>query len=103
MKTLVITDSTGMHVELLTDLIGDSKSFTVYQVEEVVDGVRQIGLSDATIIKGVTYDVDDYDLDTVIADCEENSYTLVAYETGMDPVTLYEPLYYGDAIGGNTI
>ena len=103
MKTLVLTDSTGMHVELLTDLIGSNKEFTIYQVEEVVAGVRQIGLSDTTIQKGITYDVDDYNLDTVIADCELHDYTLVVYETGMDPVTLYEPVYYGGAIGEDDI
>lgn len=100
MKTLVITDNTGMHVELLTDLIGDSKEFTVYQVEEVVDGVRQIGLSNATIAKGVNYDINEYNLDTVVADCIDNDYSLVVYEAGQDPVQL---LYYGDAIGGEDI
>lgn len=103
MKTLVFLDHTGMHVELLTDLIDGNKQFTVYQVKEYVDGVAQLGLTDETIAKGVDFKVDEYDLGEMIKFAQDNDFTLIAMETGAENEVLYQAYYNGEAIGEDLI
>lgn len=100
MKTLVFSDSTGVHVELLTDLIDGNESFTVYQIQERVGGELQIGLTDATIAKGFDFTVDTYGVGEMIEFARDNNYTLVARETGNTAEIYYQGTYYGDSIGG---
>jgi hypothetical protein len=103
MKTLVFLDHTGMHVELLTDLIDSNKQFTVYQVKEYVGGIAQLGFTDETIAKGVDFKVDEYDLGEMIEFAQEHDFTLIAMETGAENEVLYLAYYYGEAIGGGLI
>lgn len=99
MKTLVFQNSTGVLVELLTDLIDGNQQFTVYQIQEKVDDVMQIGLQDSTIAAGFDFKVAEYDLGEVIAFATENDYTVTAVETGREDEVIYQGTYYGGAIG----
>ena len=103
MKTLVFSNSTGVHVELLTDLINDNESFTVYQIQERVNGVLQIGLTDSSIALGFDFKIAEYDLGEMIIFAQENDMTLIAYETGAELEVIYQGTYYGDAIGGELV
>ena len=100
MKTLVFQDSTGILVELLTDLIGDNEAFTVYQIQyRDANGDMQIGLSDDLIAAGFDFAIDEYDVGAMIEFAETYDYTLTAVETGYEDVVLYQGTYYGGAIG----
>lgn len=103
MKTLVFSDGTGLHVELLTDLIDGNQAFTVYQIQERVDGELQIGLTDDTIAKGFDFGIEMYDVGEMIEFASVNDYTLVARETGVEDEVLYQGSYYGDSIGGDLV
>ena len=103
MKTLVFSNSTGVHVELLTDLINDNESFTVYQVQERVNGRLQIGLTDSSIALGFNFQIAEYDLGEMIIFAQAKDMTLIAYETGKELEVIYQGTYYGDAIGGELV
>ena len=100
MKTLVLQNSSGVQVELLTDLIDGNKQFTIYQIQERDSaGKMQIGLSDATIATGFDFTIAEYHLGEIIEFATENNYTLTAVETGREDDVLYQGTYYGGAIG----
>ena len=101
MKTLVFQDSTGLMVELLTDLVGNNQQFTVYQVQERILATKkfQIGLQDATIAAGWNVKIEEYDLGQMKAWAIAKGCTLTAVETGKEDVVLHQGTYYGGAIG----
>jgi hypothetical protein len=101
MKTLVFNNSSGLLVELLTDLIDGNQQFTVYQIKERVLATKafQIGLQDATIAAGWDFKVAEYDLGTMIAWAKSTGCTLTAVETGKVDEVVYQGTYYGGAIG----
>jgi hypothetical protein len=101
MKTLVFNNSSGLMVELLTDLIGDNQQFTVFQIKERIlsTGKFQIGFQDATIAAGWDFKILEYDLGTMIAWAITKACTLTAVETGKADVVLHQGTYYGGAIG----
>ena len=100
MKTLVFQNSSGIQVELLTDLIDGNQSFTVYQIQERdSEGKMQIGLTDSTIASGFDFSIAEYDLGEMIEFATDNDYTLTAVETGREDEVLYQGTYYGGAIG----
>jgi len=100
MKTLVFQDSSGLQIEFLTDLIGNNKQFTVYQIQERdADGIMRIGLSDTSIAAGWDFGVKEYHLGEMIAWATSADCTLTAVETGKEDDVLYQGTYYGGAIG----
>lgn len=100
MKTLVFQNSSGVQVELLTDLIDGNQAFTVYQIQERDSaGKMQIGLTDSTIASGFDFNIAEYDLGEMIEFAADNDYTLTAVETGREDEVLYQGTYYGGAIG----
>ena len=100
MKTLVFNNSSGLLIELLTDLIDGNEQFTVYQIKErLATGKFQIGFQDATITAGWNYTIAEYDLGTMIAKAIATGCTLTAVETGKADVVLHQGTYYGGAIG----
>jgi hypothetical protein len=100
MKTLVFRDSAGLQIEYLTDLIGDNKQFTIYQIQHRNSaGKMVIGLSDAEIAAGWDHKVAEYDLGTMIAWAKTTNCTLTAVDTGNAYVTVNQGGYYGGAIG----
>lgn len=100
MKTLVFQNSSGVQIELLTDLIDGNEAFTVYQIQERDSaGKMQIGLSDASIADGFDFSIDEYDIGEMIEFASNNDYTLIAVETGREDDILYQGTYYGGAIG----
>lgn len=100
MKTLVFQNSSGVQIELLTDLIDGNQSFTVYQIQERDNaGKMQIGLSDTSIASGFDFGIDEYDIGEMIDFATNNDYTLTAVETGREDDILYQGTYYGGAIG----
>jgi hypothetical protein len=101
MKTLVFQNSSGLLVELLTDLVGDNQQFTVYQVQERIlsTGKFQIGFQEATIAAGWDFGIAEYDLGTMKAWAIAKGCTLTAVETGKEDVVLHQGTYYGGAIG----
>jgi hypothetical protein len=103
MKTLVLSNSTGIHVELLTDLIGNNKEFTIYQVQERVNGRMRVGLTDETIASGVNFGIESKHVGEIIDFCEAHDFTLVSRETGAEDEVLYQGSYYGDVIGDELV
>ena len=101
MKTLVFNNSSGLLIELLTDLIDGNEQFTVYQIKERILATKafQIGFQDATIAAGWNYTIAEYDLGTMIAKAIATGCTLTAVETGKADVVLHQGTYYGGAIG----
>jgi hypothetical protein len=104
MKTLQINNSdNSIVVRYLTDIIGDAQEFTIYQVETVVAGVAQIGLTDAILAEGFFYHYKTHTLPEFIDFVKGKGYTLKSYEntaTGSVETTIWSSGYgEGGAIG----
>ena len=101
MKTLVFRNSSGVLVELLTDLIGDNSEFTIYQVQhkDPTTNLMVLGYGDTLIAAGWDFRFQEYNLGDVIAFAQQYGYTITAVEVGKTDIVIYQGTYYGGAIG----
>lgn len=89
MKTIKYTNANkAIDVEYLTDLIGNNKMLSVYQVTQFVNGVKQVNLNATAQSFGMLDKVDMYSLKQMTDQATDKNLTLEVYESGQNKVTL---------------
>jgi hypothetical protein len=103
MKVLQFKNTAGtIVVDYLTDLVGTNENFTIYQVNQWVNGVK-VALTDAAIALGFPHNLQEHNLQDFVNLAENKAYTLTSYENtaGGSTSTVLWGGSYGDggAIG----